>query len=168
MRKTSASTLTIGAAFAVFSVAFGFSGIAHGQERGFQALNPAALPPAHGYSHIVIAPVGRLVTLSGQVSMDSKGEIVGKGDFKAQCDQVFRNIREALQAVGLTFGNVTRTDMFVTDLGHLSDLRECRTRYLPARNPPAANLVKVDSLFRPELMLEISVQAVIPQRTEPR
>lgn len=144
----------------------GFSAMAHAQDSGFKALNPASLPPAHGYSHIVIAPVGRLVTISGQVAMNRDGDIVGKGDFKAQCNQVFKNIRNALHAVGLTFRNVTRTDMFVTDLNHLSALRECRTHYLPAKNPPAANLAKVDSLFRPGLMLEISVQAVIPQHAK--
>lgn len=165
MKNANMSTKLIGAATALFfGTTLGFSALAYGQGEEFQALNPASLPPANGYSHIVIAPVGRLVTISGQVAMDSDGNIVGKDNFKKQCTRVFENIRRALSAVGLTFENVTRTDMFVTDLSHLSDLRECRTHYLPADNPPAANLVKVDSLFRPELMIEISVQAVIPQR----
>lgn len=162
--KNPNAILTGAAGALIFAAAVAFSTLAYGQGVEFQALNPASLPPAHGYSHIVIAPVGRLVTISGQVAMDSDGNIVGKGNFKKQCTQVFENIRRALSAVGLTFENVTRTDMFVTDLSHLSDLRECRTHYLPTDNPPAANLVKVDSLFRPELMIEISVQAVIPQR----
>lgn len=165
MGNSSVSRLTLGAAIALFSVLSGFSGLAHGRDAGFRALNPASLPPAHGYSHVVVAPVGRLVSVSGQVAMDSRGNVVGKGDFKAQCTQVFENIRRALQAVDLTFENVTQTDMFVTDLGHLGELRECRARYLPAKHPPAAILVKVDALFRPELMLEISVQAVMPSRS---
>lgn len=163
MKKAGAPTAATSAVIALVVATFGFSVSAHGQSAGFQTLNPISLPPAHGYSHIVIAPVGQLVTVSGQVAMDSSGNVVGKGDFKAQCKQVFDNIGRALKAVNLTFANVTRTDMFVTDLSHLSDLRECRTHYLPLKNPPAANLVKVDSLFRPELMLEISIQAVIPK-----
>lgn len=160
--KASTPTTATRAAVALLFATLGCSAVAHGQGTGFRALNPTTLPPAHGYSHIVIAPVGRLVTISGQVAMDSNGNVVGKGDFKTQCHQVFDNIRRALQAVDLTFANVTKTDMFVTDLNHLADLRECRTRYLSAKSPPAANLVKVDSLFRPELMLEVSVQAVAP------
>lgn len=144
----------------------GAAGLAYGKDDGFKALNPSSLPPAHGYSHILIAPVGRLVTISGQVAMDGHGNIVGKENFKAQCAQVFENIRSALHAAGLTFKNVITTDMFVTDLNHLAELRECRTHYLPEKNPPAANLVVVESLFRPELMLEVSVQAVMPRSSD--
>ncbi len=60
------------------------SQIAHGQEPGLEALNPKSLPPAHGYSHVVIAPSGRLVSISGQVAIDSTGAVVGEGDFMAQ------------------------------------------------------------------------------------
>ncbi|HET6587723.1 MAG TPA: RidA family protein [Oleiagrimonas sp.] len=163
-----ASTKAICASIAFLGFMLGFLAPTYAQDHGFQTLDPASLPPAHGYSHIVIAPVGRLVTISGQVAMDSKGNIVGKGDFAKQCAQVFENIDRALKAVGLTYANVTRTDMFVTNLSHLSALRKCRTHYLPAKHPPAANLAKVDSLFLPGLMLEVSVQAVIPQHPEDR
>lgn len=166
MKNKPASRIRIAAATALCLAAFGSAAMAQSQESGFKTLNPESLPPAHGYSHIVIAPVGQLVTISGQVAMNRAGDIVGENDFKAQCTQVFKNVRNALHAVGLTFRNVTRTDMFVTDLSHLSALRECRTHFLPAKNLPAANLAKVDSLFRPELMLEVSVQAVIPQHSK--
>ncbi len=140
--------------------------IAHGQEPGLQTLNPPSLPPAHGYSHVVIAPSGRLVSISGQVAIDSTGAVVGEGDFMAQCVQVFENLGGALRSAGLTFANVVRTDTFVTDLNHLSALRECRTRYLPAEDPPTSTLLKVDAFFRPELMLEVAVEAILPDANE--
>jgi enamine deaminase RidA (YjgF/YER057c/UK114 family) len=56
--------------------------------------------------------------------------------------------------------------MFVTDLDHLSDLRECRTRYLPTENPPTSALLKVEALLRPELLLEIAAEAVLPDVRE--
>lgn len=168
MQQTSTFTKAACVSIACLGFMLGFLAPAHAQDKGFQTLNPAALPPAHGYSHIVVAPVGRLVTISGQVAMDANGNIVGKDDFAKQCAQVFENIDRALKAVDLTYANVTRTDMFVTDLSHLSELRTCRTHYLPAKHPPAANLAKVDSLFLPGLMLEVSVQAVIPQRSGDR
>ena len=141
--------------------------IAHGQEPGLQAINPPSLPAAHGYSHVVIAPPGRLVSISGQVAIDSAGKVVGEGNFMAQCVQVFENIRAALQSAGLTFADVVRTDMFVTELDHLSALRECRARYLPGEDQPTSTLLKVDALFRPELMLEIAVEAVLPDIAAP-
>lgn len=134
---------------------------AQGQSPGLETLNPPSLPPAQGYSHIVIGPPGRLVSISRQVVIDSTGAVVGEGNFMAQCVQVFENPSRALRSVGLTFAEVVRTDMFVTDLDHLSTLRECRARYLPVENPPASTLVKVDALLRSELMLEVAVEAIL-------
>ena len=58
-----------------------------------QAISSPALPPAHGYSHVIVAPPGRMVSISGQVAMDRDGKVVGEGDFRAQCVQVFENLR---------------------------------------------------------------------------
>lgn len=87
---------------------------------------------------------------------------VGAGDFKAQCVQVFENLNQALRSVGLTFADVVRADMYVTDLSHLSTLREIRARCLSTKAPPTSTLVKVDALYRPELMIEVAVEAVLP------
>lgn len=143
-------------------LAIGLSGVAGATELKAQAINPPALPPAHGYSHIVVAPPGRLVSISGQVAIDGNGAVVGAGDFEAQCVQVFENLETALRSVGLTFANVIRTDMYVTDLEHLDTLRKVRARYLPKDSPPTSTLVKVDSLYRPELLIEVAMEAVVP------
>jgi enamine deaminase RidA (YjgF/YER057c/UK114 family) len=132
-----------------------------------QASNPPGLPPAHGYSHVVIAPAGRMVSISGQVAMDREGRLVGKGDFRAQCVQVVENLRIALASAGLDFSDVVRTDMYVTDLGQLGVLREVRSHYLPADAPATSTLVKVDALFRPELMIEVAAEAVLPAERKP-
>lgn len=138
----------------------------HAQE-ALQAINPSSLPSAHGYSHVVIAPPGRMVSISGQVAMDRHGKIVGQDDFRAQCVQVFENLRIALRSAGLDFKDVVRTDMYVTDLRHLDVLREVRAHYLPADAPATSTLVKVDALFRPELMIEVAAEAVLPAGRKP-
>jgi enamine deaminase RidA (YjgF/YER057c/UK114 family) len=130
----------------------------HGQAPGRQALSPRSLPPSRGYSHIVIAPAGRRASISGQVALDSLGAVVGVGDFRAQCVQVFENLRRALASVGATFADVVSTNMYVTDLSHLDVL----ARYLPAEAAPASTLVQVVALYRPELMIEIAAEAVLP------
>src|SRR5690349_6142682 len=107
-----------------------------------RAINPSSLPPAHGYAHVVIAPPGRMVSISGQVAMDRSGKVVGADDFRAQCVQVFENLRIALHSAGLDFKDVVRTDMYVTDLGHLDVLRDVRAHYLPAGAPATSTLVK--------------------------
>ncbi len=129
--------------------------------------NPAALPPANGYSHVVVAPPGRLVVISGQVALDAKGELVGPEDFEKQCVQVHENIKAALASLGLTFKDVVRTDNYITDRKHLPLLRKVRARYLPAEHPPASTLLVVDGFFRPDLLVEVSVEAVIaPEQVE--
>ena len=128
-----------------------------------RTLSPPSLPPTRGYSHVVIAPAGRRAVISGQVSVDSLGAVVGAGDFRAQCIQVFENLGRALRSAGAGFEDVVRTDMYVTDLTHLDILREVRARYLPAEHPPASTLVRVVALYRPELMIEIAAEAVLPR-----
>lgn len=84
-----------------------------GEVRAQEAMR-AIDPPAHGYSRVVIAwTVG---VHPFQVAMDRQGRIVGAGDFRAQCVQVFQNLRVALRSAGLDFAHVVRTDMYVTDL----------------------------------------------------
>jgi len=138
------------------------SAAAHAQAAGRRALNPPSLPPPRGYSHVVIAPAGARVSISGQVALDSLGAVVGAGDFRAQCVQVFENLGRALRGAGATFADVVATNMYVTDLSHLAVLREVRARYLPADAPPASTLVQVVALYRPELMIEIAAEAVLP------
>jgi enamine deaminase RidA (YjgF/YER057c/UK114 family) len=140
----------------------GTPGVLHGQGSKRQTLSPPSLPPPQGYSHVVIAPAGRRVSISGQVALDSLGAVVGSGDFRAQCVQVFENLGRALRSVGATFADVVSISMYVTDLSHLAILREVRGRYLPADAPPASTLVQVVALYRPELMIEIAAEAVLP------
>lgn len=132
-----------------------------------QAINPPGLPPAHGYSHVLVAPPGRMVSISGQVALDREGRLVGQGDFRAQCVQVFENLRLALDSAGLDFRDLVRTDMYVTDLGQLDVLREVRSHYLPADAPATSTLLKVDALFRPGLMIEVAAEAVLPADRKP-
>ena len=59
-------------------------------------LSPDTLPAPFGYSHVVDAPASRIVYVSGQVPLDTEGQLVGEGDFEAQVRQVFANLTAAL------------------------------------------------------------------------
>src|ERR1700733_15217992 len=50
-------------------------------------------PGPAGYSHIAKVNRGTIVYLSGQVPSDASGKVVGEGDFEAQVEQVFRNLK---------------------------------------------------------------------------
>lgn len=85
----------------------------------------------------MIAPDGRTVYIAGQVAFDSTGKVVGEGDFAAQAEQVSRNLEHALKSVGGSMADLVKTTTFITDIKHLSALREVRTRYLAKTQPPA-------------------------------
>src|SRR5207249_10019248 len=73
-----------------------------GGEMDKQFVNPAALgAQPRFYSHAVsIAGPAKLVYVSGQVSWGADGKVVGAGDMRAQCDQVFKHLTSVLRAVG--------------------------------------------------------------------
>ena len=125
------------------------------QAPGREFINPPGLTKPTGYTHVVVTADRRTAYIAGQVAVDSTGKVVGVGDFKAQAEQVFGNLRLALASVDATFGDVVKTTTFVTDLKNLPTLREARARYFDASHPPANTLVPVAALARPDLLLEI-------------
>lgn len=128
-------------------------------------VNPATLPPARGYTHVVEVPAGqRLVFISGQVPLDRAGQLVGAGDFRRQAEQVFANLQLALAEVGATFADLVKITIYTVDLSHLDVLREVRDRHVNTAAPPASSLVEVRGLFRPDVLLEVEAVASVPGR----
>ncbi|MFN4258013.1 MAG: RidA family protein [Gemmataceae bacterium] len=125
--------------------------------------NPATLSPTFGWSHVVTATGGKTVYISGQVSVNERGEVVGKGDLRAQTEQTFENLHRALAAVGATFRDVVKMNLYVVGLRpeHVPMVREARGRYVNAEQPPASTLVGVSALVNPDWLIEIEAVAVI-------
>jgi enamine deaminase RidA (YjgF/YER057c/UK114 family) len=122
-------------------------------------VNPAALYPPNGYTHVVEATGGRTIYISGQVSSDKNGNVVGVGDFRAQVVHVFENLKAALAAVDTGFGDVVKANYYVLDMSNITVLREVRSGYLGAA-APASTLVEVRRLARQEFLVEIEMIAV--------
>lgn len=125
-------------------------------------INPPTLSTPTGYTHVVEARGGRTLYISGQVALDSSGNVVGKGDFAVQATQVFENLKAALQAGGASLGDVAKMNMYVVDMSNVQALREIRAKYFTG-SPPASTLVEVSRLAREEFLLEIEVIAVLPE-----
>ncbi|MEP6687902.1 MAG: RidA family protein [Gemmatimonadales bacterium] len=133
---------------------------------GSRYINPPGLTRPSGYTHVVVSSDGRTVYIAGQVAFDSAGQVVGLGDFRAQAAQVFSNLGRALASVGATFGDVMKTTTYITDVRNLGMLRDARGRYFDPARAPANTLIPVNTLARPELLLEI--EAVAEIRPAPR
>jgi enamine deaminase RidA (YjgF/YER057c/UK114 family) len=128
-------------------------------------INPPTLSTPRGYTHVVTASGGKMVFIAGQVAWDAKGEIVGKGDLRAQATQVYENLKAALAAAGATFTDVVKMNTYIVNFkaADLPVIREVRAKYFPQENLPASTLVGVQALAVDGLLIEIEVIAIVKE-----
>lgn len=134
-------------------------------DRHVQLLIPETMPRSIGYSQIAIVTGGKIVFIAGQVALDKAGNLVGQDDFRAQSQQVFENLRAALDAAGGSFRDVIKLNTYVVDVSHLAEFRGVRDRYIELKNPPASTTVQVTRLFRPEFLVEVEAVAVVHDKS---
>jgi reactive intermediate/imine deaminase len=133
-------------------------------EDNFQLLIPETMPKSVGYSQIAAVSGGKIVFISGQVALDKSGNVVGNGDFHAQVEQVFENLKAAVAAAGGDFNDVIKLNTYLVDFSHLQEFREVRDKYIDVKNPPASTAVQVSRLFRPAFLVEIEAVAVVKKK----
>jgi enamine deaminase RidA (YjgF/YER057c/UK114 family) len=129
-----------------------------------EIFSPATLPPPTGYSHVAKVNKGTLVYIAGQVSSDASGALVGAGNFEAQVEQVFKNVKLALEAAGATMADIVKLNSYLVaevSQDDLPKMRAIRDRYLNREKPPASTLVVVSRLARPGWLIEIEAVAAI-------
>lgn len=130
-----------------------------------QFINPNGVPKVSSYSQAVAVAGGKAIYISGQVSVNAKGETIGKGDLREQVRQTLENLKTVLIESGASFSDVVKLTYFVKDFKPetLSLIREIRSEYLPKENPPASTLIGVTSLASEDFLIEIEAVAVIPE-----
>jgi enamine deaminase RidA (YjgF/YER057c/UK114 family) len=128
--------------------------------------NPEQLgKPLGPYSHIARVKAAEFVFIAGQVAVDQAGNVVGAGDFDAQCAQTFANLAAALESVGAGWGNVVQ---FTTYLVHSQDIgrfmayrgREFPRLFVNGAYPPNTLLI-VDRLVQESLLIEVQAIAAL-------
>jgi 2-iminobutanoate/2-iminopropanoate deaminase len=110
------------------------------------------------YSHVVVVEARKTIFVSGQLARDAAGNVVGKGDMRAQIRQTGENIRAALAAAGATLADVVKTNTYVTDIEEFFKHTDVRMEYFGAM--PTSTTIQVSKLAHPDLMVEIEVVAV--------
>jgi 2-iminobutanoate/2-iminopropanoate deaminase len=94
------------------------------------------------------------------LALDDDGNIVGKGDMRAQIEQVGKNIQACLEAAGAKASDIILTRAFVTDTEAFSRHGDMRARYL-GPELPTSTTVKVDRLAGPDFLVEMDTVATI-------
>lgn len=128
----------------------------------------AVQPPGHTlplgkYSPAVSVPLDgtrRMVFVSGQVSSDGEGRVVGPGDAALQTETVFRLLSDVLKEAGGSLDDLVSMVVHLTDMSDFMAVSTVRDRVLgdPA---PSSTLVEVTRLAVAEHLVEISAVAVV-------
>lgn len=120
--------------------------------------------PTAGYSQVAEIKGGKLVYIAGQVPFDKSGNLIGKDDFLAQTEQVFRNIKAAVEAAGGSFSDVVKLNYFcveAVDPALIPSVLKVRDQFVDTKNPPISTFVVVKRLVNPEWLIEIEAVAVV-------
>ena len=107
-------------------------------------IKPATSPAAVGpYNHAV--RIGDLLFSAGQIPLDPASGNLVAGDIKAQTERVLQNIQAILDDQQLTFANVVKTTVFLTNLADFAAMNEVYAKYFTS-DYPARSTIQVAAL----------------------
>lgn len=104
---------------------------------------------------------GNQVFLRGQTGHDFEGVLHGPGDPGAQAEQAMTNVKVLLEEAGAKVEHICKITVYLTDRAHREPVYQVIGRHLRGVYPCSTGLI-VKGLARPELLMEIDVEAVIP------
>lgn len=113
------------------------------------------------YSHglLVSDGVTDWVFVTGQIAMDSNGNVVCPGDIAGQAEFIFQNIEKILNEGGATLDDVVKAQIFLTDMTLFSKVSPVRNKYF-SKSQPVSTMLEVNKMVKEGCMLEIEVIAM--------
>lgn len=125
-------------------------------------INPGALHPPPGYSHVTIATGSRLAFVAGQAAIDPDFTIVGGDDLHAQTTKTMENLAIALAEIGAGWEDVVKSTVYTTRPHDFAVIADAMGAALGDAKPPAQVLAGVTGLALPELLVEIELVVSLP------
>ena len=99
----------------------------------------------------------RLLYVSGQVGVDSRGKL--QPTFDKQAAQVWKNIAQVLKSAGMTYKDIVKATIFLTDARLVGPYRTVRDQFITEPPYPASTLLIVAGLADPAMLIEVEVVA---------
>lgn len=121
------------------------------------------LEEQYAYSRAV--RVGNVVKVSGTCSTDPDGGVVGAGDISTQVARCFDIISTALEGAGATMGDIVINRIYLTNI---EDAQAAGSAHgaIFAEVKPACTMMAVGALVRPDFLVEIECEAVLPDDSD--
>jgi enamine deaminase RidA (YjgF/YER057c/UK114 family) len=104
---------------------------------------------------------GNRIWLRGQTGLDFDGNFVGEGDAAAQAENAMHCVKLLLEEAGSELAHIVKTTIYVTGREHREPVYGVVGRWLKGVYPCQTGLI-VAGLAKPEMLMEIDIEAVIP------
>ena len=109
----------------------------------------------------MVVRAGNHIFMRGQTGFTLDGEMVGIGDAAAQADNAMKCVKQLLEEAGGKLEHICKITIYLTDPRYREDVYRVIGKHLKGVFPVSTGLV-VQALARPEMVMEIDVDAVIP------
>ncbi len=121
--------------------------------------------PLGQYCHLTRVKASEFLFIAGMLSADASGNVVGAGDFDAQCRQIFENLEVALKSASATWRNIVQFTTYLVHSQDIPNFMKFRLREFPKMFPdkayPPNTLLMVDRLVQEPFLLEVQAIAAV-------
>jgi len=119
------------------------------------------LEKMYGYTQAV--RVGNIVKIGGVISIDEKGNAIAKDDYLQQMKNCYASLDKVLKHYGCTFDDVVLENIYTTSMAELQ--KNASYRHEIYKNHfPTGSWIGIKELGLPEMMIEIELEALIPEK----
>ena len=126
--------------------------------------NTANMYPGKGMDNdlCMVVKVGNRIFLRGQTGFDLDGNMTGINDPAAQTEMAMKCIKTLLEEAGSKLEHICKTTIYITDRAYREEVYKVIGKHLKGIHVCSTGLI-VKGLARPEMVMEIDVEAVIPE-----
>ena len=129
--------------------------------------NTAQMYPGKGMDNdlCMIVKAGNRIFLRGQTGFDLNGNMTGIGDPTAQTEMAMECVKTLLEEAGSKLEHICKTTIYITDRSYREEVYKVIGKYLKGIHVCSTGLI-VKGLARPEMVMEIDVEAIIPENEQ--
>tara|TARA_Y100000590_G_C15663360_1_gene993532 strand:+ start:749 stop:1165 length:417 start_codon:yes stop_codon:yes gene_type:complete len=129
--------------------------------------NTAQMYPGKGMDNdlCMVVKAGNRIFLRGQTGFDLEGNMTGVGDATAQTEMAMNCIKTLLEEAGSKLEHICKTTIYITDRSYREEVYKVIGKHLKGIHVCSTGLI-VKGLARPEMVMEIDVEAIIPENEQ--